>query len=172
MRSVVEADGGQIDAVTGLYVAPNKRGVFHVKAQSELTPALSLLIEVRVQNFGELPYRVNGSLNLPAQNMVVRDADGWKAAQEKFNLQLIGTLPEQIDFTKRMLLIVYHGGGSNGCAGITIHGWQQSELNQTLEYDLKGITAPDVLCTAALTYPIKVVMVEKNDLPVNFSERK
>lgn len=170
--SVVEADGGQIDAVTGLYVAPNKRGVFHVKAQSELKPTLSVLIEVLVQNFGTLPFFVNGALNLPAQNLVVRDMDAWKAAQEKFKLQLIWTPPEQIDFNRRMLLIVYHGGGGNGCAGITIHGWQQSGSSQTLEYDLKGVTAPDVLCTAALTYPIKVVMVDKNDLPVNFVERK
>lgn len=170
--SVVEADGGAIDPVTGLYTAPNKSGVYHVKAQSELKPGLSVLVEVRVRDFGVLPFYVNGALNLPAQNVMVRDAEMWRLAQEKFNLKLIGTLPEQIDFNQHMLLIVYHGQGASGCAGVKIHTWQSDTQSQTLEYDLKGNAEPDVMCTASLTYPIKVVMVRRSDLPVNFVERK
>ena len=170
--SVVEVDGGTIDPVTGLYTAPNKSGVYHVKAQSELKPSLSVMVEVRVRDFGVLPFYVNGALNLPAQNVVVRDAEMWKLAQEKFNLKLMGPLPEQIDFNQHMLLIVYHGQGASGCAGVKIHTWQSGVHSQILEYDLKGATEPDVMCTASLTYPIKVVMVTKSDLPVNFVERK
>lgn len=170
--SVVEADGGTIDPVTGLYTAPNKSGVFHVKAQSELKPDLSALVEVRVQNFGALPFYAKEALNLPAQNWVVRNAETWKLAQEKFNLQLVGTLPEAIDFNQHMLLIVYHGGGSDGCAGVNIHAWQPDTPIQTLVYDLKGNTEPELLCAQSFSFPIKVLMVARSELPVDFMERK
>ncbi len=170
--SVVEADGGTIDPVTGLYTAPNKSGVFHVKAQSELKPDLSALVEVRVQNFGALPFYAKEALNLPAQNWVVRNAETWKLAQEKFNLQLVGSLPEAIDFNQHMLLIVYHGGGSDGCAGVNILAWQPDAPIQTLVYDLKGNTEPELLCAQSFSFPIKVLMVARSELPVDFVERK
>jgi hypothetical protein len=46
--SVVEADGGTIN-LNGLYVAPQKAGVYHVKAQRDDYPDLSVIVEVVIK---------------------------------------------------------------------------------------------------------------------------
>jgi len=166
--SVVEVDGGKVDAISGLYTAPMKPGTFHVRATRDDFPAVVKLATVTVNYFQTLEQDSQSGV-ATAQNSVARDATAWAALwaqHKKATGPTTPVHPPAVDFAKDMVVAVFRGAAS-GCDGINITSATQAAAKLTDEYQLT--TAPaGMACPAVVTAPAHIVTVPKSATLVEF----
>lgn len=166
--SVVEVEGGKVDAISGLYTAPMKAGTYHVRATRDDFPAVVKLVTVTVTYFQSMEQN-NQSGIATAQNTVVRDTAAWAALWAQHKKATGGTTPAApaVDFAKDMVLAVFLGNSPGGCDGVNITSASQGAAKLTVEY--QATTAPvSTVCPAVISTPAHIVTVPKSATPVEF----
>lgn len=169
--SVLESDGGKIDSVSGHYIAPQKLGVYHIKASRDDFPSVSVSAVVAVGHFEELPYGMPGAFaggTSPEQgNYVARDAAAFKVLKENLHLEAWTKEMPVIDFSKDMIIVIYPKEPSSGCTRIEVNVLRYETSEIILEFGLKEPPA-DVLCMASVTGLVKVIAADASALPIRF----
>jgi hypothetical protein len=103
-----------------------------------------------------------------ARTVVIKDAASWGTlwAEHSRNRVPAPEVPK-IDFGKQMLLGVFSGQHAEGCRAISIIRVGAGNGKMVVEYDDRALAtlAP---CAAAVSAPMHVVAVERNDAPVEF----
>nr|WP_316642689.1 hypothetical protein [uncultured Roseateles sp.] len=167
--SVVEVDGGKVDAISGLYTAPMKAGTYHVRATRDDFPTVVKLVTVTVTYFQSLE---QGNLSgvTTAQNTVVRDATAWAALwaqHKKATGSTTPVTPPAVDFAKDMVVAVFLGNSPGGCDGVNITSANQGTAKLSVEY--QATTAPvSTVCPAVISTPAHIVTVPRSTTPVEF----
>ena len=107
------------------------------------------------------------NINTP-QNLVVRDDAAWRALWARHVITEAD--PPRVDFGKQMVLAVFGGGGTNGCASSRVEQVYLARGRINVE-SIHSSPKPGnpVICTQALTNPANFIVVDKSDLPVVFS---
>jgi len=166
--SVVEVDGGKVDAISGLYTAPTKPGTYHARATRDDFPSVVKLVTVTVTYFQSLEQDNHSGIAAP-QNAVVRDATAWAALwmqHKKATGSTTPVAPPAVDFATDMVVAVFRGS-SGGCDGINITSASQTAAKLTVEYQLTTAPAGSA-CPAVVTTPAHIVTVPKSATPVEF----
>lgn len=169
--SVLEADGGRIDPLSGQYTAPEQLGTYHLRVEREDFPGVSAQITVHVKPW-ELLNLHRGLVDFaPREQKVIRSAAEFKALVEAWKLQSSPYRPEpQVDFSQDMVLAIAEQG-SSGCASFEIEDVRSEAGKLVVAYRERPIP-PGIACTAVITYPVLLVALPKSDLPVEFAFRR
>lgn len=103
------------------------------------------------------------------QRLVIKDAQAW-AALWKQHIQL-GALPD-IDFTKQMVVAAFAGGKPSGAYGLHIGGIERlgGKLRVTVIESAPGRYSRS-MATTSLTNPVRLVVINRSDEPVEFVEQ-
>jgi hypothetical protein len=102
-----------------------------------------------------------------AQTVTIRDADSFR---QMWAAHSSGALPA-VDFSRKMVLGVFLGVQPNGCYATEIASVDRGADKVTVRHT-DSVPGPAVLCTMALTTPAHLVVVERSELPVEFTEQK
>ena len=167
---VVEQDGGNISS-DGRYIAPNKPGVYHVKATREDFSSVSVTIEIQVGAYRRLSYISLASVSPTDRQVaaaVLRNAQTWQ--QWAINLPLqdaqVPAVPT-LDFAKEML-VVLPSYSSNSCGGIDLLDAQ--EIGGRLVIRYRKTPVPLTLnCAQAFSNRVAVFAIAQSNLQVDFS---
>lgn len=101
---------------------------------------------------------------LEAQAVTIRDADTFLAlwtAHSKAPLPLI-------DFNRNMVVGVFMGLQPNGCYSTNIDSVARASDKLKVQHT-DAVPGPKVLCTLAMTSPAHLIVVERSELPIEFS---
>lgn len=165
--SVVEVDGGKVDAISGLYTAPMKPGTYHVRATRDDYPAVVKLVTVTVTYHQSLEQSSLSGITT-ARNVVVDNASSWANLWADHTRPLSNPPPAPtVDFSKHMVLAVFLGGRPLGCYGVTITRTELLASKLRVEYQ-ESTPPSDVACTTVMASPVHIVAVPKTSLPVEF----
>ncbi len=168
--SVLEAEGGRIDALSGQYTAPPQVGQYHVRVEREDFPGVSAQISVQVQAWEVLNLHRGLVEAAPSEQRVVRSAAEFKALVDAWQLQSSPYRPApQVDFGQDMVLAIAEQG-SSGCASLEIADVRAEAGKLLVAYRERPIP-PGIACTAVITYPVLLVALPRSELPVEFARR-
>lgn len=169
--SVLEAQGGRIDALSGHYTAPEQVGRFHVRVEREDYPGVSAQITVNVQAWEVLNLHRDSTEFAVREQRVIRSASEFQALVAAWKLQPSPYRPApQPDFGRDMVLAISEVGAS-GCASFEIEDIRSESGRLIVAYRERPIP-PGVACTMQITYPVLLVALPKSELPVEFVLRK
>ena len=101
------------------------------------------------------------------QTVAIRDADSFRLL---WTAHSNAALPA-IDFNRSMVLGVFMGTQPNGCYSTSIDSVIRTGANLVVQYTDYS-PGPAVLCTLALTAPAHLVVVDRSELPVEFTVQK
>lgn len=165
--SVVEVDGGKVDAISGLYTAPMKPGTYHVRATRDDFPAVVKLVTVTVTYHQSLEQSSLSGITT-ARNIVVDNASSWANLWADHKKPLSNPEPAPtVDFSKNMVVAVFTGSRPMGCYGVTITRTELLASKLRVEYQENTLPS-DVVCTTVIASPAHIVAVPKTTLPVEF----
>jgi hypothetical protein len=102
-----------------------------------------------------------------AQTVTIRDADSFLAL---WTAHSKAPAPS-IDFNKSMVLGVFMGLKPNGCYSTNIDSVARATDRLKAQHT-DAAPGPNVLCTLAMTTPAHLIVVERSELPVEFSVQK
>jgi hypothetical protein len=107
-----------------------------------------------------------------AQNVVVRDQASWDKlwAAHASGRPDAGAAPK-VDFTSKMVVGVFEGDQPLGCGNMGIVRIGSQDGAMVVDYE-ERMGAPDMACIAVVTYPMQLVLVDRNDAKVEFVAHK
>jgi hypothetical protein len=107
-----------------------------------------------------------------AQNVVVRDQAAWDKlwALHASTRPDIGAAP-RVDFVSKMVVGVFEGDRPLGCGNMGIVGISSQDGAMVVDYE-ERTGAPGIACPAVVTYPMQLVLVDRNDAKVEFVPHK
>ncbi|TDP62562.1 protease complex subunit PrcB family protein [Roseateles toxinivorans] len=165
--SVVEADGGKVDAISGLYTAPMKPGTYHVRATRDDYPAVVKLVTVTVTLHQSLEQTSLSGITM-ARNLVVDNASSWVNLWADHTRGQSNPAPAPaVDFDKDMVVAVFTGTRPLGCYAVTITRTELLANKLRVEYQ-ENTPPSDVVCTTVIASPAHIVAVPRTTLPVEF----
>jgi hypothetical protein len=165
---VLEAEGGSVDAISGLYRAPARPGTYHVRATRDDYPQLSASVAITVPAYTTLE-RSNFSGVERAQQLVLRDAQAWAAlwARHASRRQPVPPLPA-VDFGREMVLALFAGALASSCQGIGPIELRMLADRVQLRYRESAPPPPGTACATGITTPALLLRVPRSELPVEF----
>ena len=111
--------------------------------------------------------RSSRSLVAQPKNVVVRDAAAFSLLwAEHGGAQPLPT----VDFTRAMVIGVFTGSRPNGCYSTAIDGIVRANGKLTVAR-IDTEPGPAVMCTMAIVQPAHIVLVERSDMPVEFTSQ-
>lgn len=167
---LLDADGGQVHAISGVYEAPSRPGVYRVQAQRDDYPEVKATVKITVAELAELDRQAFSGVQKPRQ-VLVRDASALDQLWAEHRIAAPGhapSAPPPVDFEREMVAGVFLGlSGPSGCDGVAITGLRREAQRLRIEY---RHTAPPagVICTTALSSPAHLVRLARSDLPLDF----
>ncbi|MEJ5999694.1 protease complex subunit PrcB family protein [Paucibacter soli] len=165
--ALLEANGGAVEALNGKYTAPSANGVYHVRATREDFGSVSADVTVTVGQLQSLDQRAISGIK-KARNAVVLDQAAWA---ELWGQHVAGNTPAPVlpavDFGKEMVLAVFLGERSNGCASVAISGVASNGAALQVVYQ-EGKPAAGSNCAQVLSAPAHLVRLPRSALPVEF----
>lgn len=166
---VLDANGGSIDAVTGLYTAPKQAGVYRISVAPMNAAEKKIILKVRVQNYELLPYFVSGTDAFDPFELVVKDQTAWDTVQQTLNLISYEGVMRTIDFNKEMVLVAYRGEVADLCQGIAVDRLDQSGETWQLHYRWTDASkVPNTVCAESFAYPVQVLVIDKTNATIQF----
>jgi hypothetical protein len=104
-----------------------------------------------------------------ALNVAVRDADSFaKLWHTHYQYRVDPPAAPKIDFTRQMVLGVFLGNRPGGCIGATIDKVEVRAGKVSAYYTERDYSGPTVLCLAAITQPMDMVVLDRIEGDVNF----
>jgi hypothetical protein len=101
--------------------------------------------------------------------VAVRDADSFaKLWNTHYQYRTEAPAAPKIDFTRQMVLGVFLGNRSGGCIGATIDKVEVRAGNVIAYYTERDYSGPAVLCLAAITQPMDMVVLDRIEGDVTF----
>lgn len=167
---LLDAEGGQVHAISGVYEAPSRPGVYRVQAQRDDYPEVKATVKITVAELAELDRQAFSGVQKPRQ-VLVRDASALDQLWAEHRIAAPGNAPSApppVDFEREMVAGVFLGlSGPSGCDGVAITGLRREAQRLRIEY---RHTAPaaGVICTTALSSPAHLVRLARSDLPLDF----
>jgi hypothetical protein len=102
------------------------------------------------------------------KNVVVRDPAAW---QQLWNQHIANRVPApglpNVDFTAKMVLAVFTGNRAMGCGSMGITHVSSKDGQMVVDYEDRS-SPMGRMCPNIVTSPVSMVMVDRNDAPVNF----
>ena len=104
-----------------------------------------------------------------ARNVVIRDAEALERLwNEHFDGRGRVMAPPKVDFEKDMVVGVFLGDGKGGCETVTITGARLENGKGVVEYVAEDLAGPAVMCIAAVTQPMDLVVTKRIDGDIGF----
>ncbi|HEY1149523.1 MAG TPA: hypothetical protein VGF27_13170 [Pseudoduganella sp.] len=102
-------------------------------------------------------------------NVAVRDPDSFlKLWSAHYQYRSDPPAAPKIDFTRQMVLGVFLGNRPGGCIGATIDKVEVRAGKVVAYYTERDYSGPTVLCVAAITQPMDMVVLDKIEGDVSF----
>ena len=102
------------------------------------------------------------------KNVVVRDAAAW---QQLWTQHIANRVPApglpNVDFTARMVIAVFTGNRAMGCGSMGITHVSSKDGQMVVDYEDRS-SPMGRMCPNIVTSPVSMVMVDRNDAPVDF----
>jgi hypothetical protein len=168
---VVEADGGRVDAISGIYEAPAKAGTYHVRATRGDAPTVSATVTITVPApaYDVLDTGPTSGVE-KAQTQVIRDASAWAALWASHKPALPGNAAVAaplIDFKTSMVVGVFAGTRADACSAVAIVSTQQTTAKLLVQYR-DSVPTGVSSCATVISAPADLVKVPRSETPVEF----
>ncbi len=164
---LLDANGGKVDAVTGLYQAPDKPGSYRVRATREDHPQVGAELRITVLPFRTLEQSAHSGVRV-AQNLVIRDASAWA---ELWGRHVAGQSPAPalpaLDFSKEMVLALFAGPKSHACYGLQMLELREQAGRWQAVYR-ETQPAAGQPCPTAQGSPALMLRLPRSTQPVDF----